>query len=123
MTAIERYKKAMEIADRIRIEIIADIQSSFSDIPDMEGVKRNPFNGVNSFIISVKDLSCVSWLPQYYDNQVISERICKHLQKSKSLEQISKYLNEVITTQKVDGDKINPEMVKHIEQIVAKFEL
>ena len=123
MTAIEKYKKAMEIADRIRLEIMSDIKSSFSDIPDIKGLKRNTFNGVKSFSISAKDLSSVSWLPQYYDNKMISERICKHLQNAKSLEQISKYLNEIVITQKVDGDKINPEMVKHIENIVKKFEL
>ena len=117
MEAIGKYKRAMALAERIKKRVLSEIQKEIMAIPDLKGVKRID-SGVYGFMISSSDFSSESWLPQYYDNKKIASDICERIEKMRTIEAIEKYLNEVITTRKVNGYRINPEITEKLKEIM-----
>ena len=122
MTSVEDYRKAVEFARKIKVDIVNAFKKDLNNVDDIEGLTRSN-SSVYGFTISSKTLSSESWLPIYYDNKLIAKRICDGFKETQSLEQISKYLNEIVTTRKVKGERINPKMVEELQLIINKYGL
>lgn len=122
MTSVEDYRKAVEFARKIKVDIVNAFKKDLNNVDDIEGLTRSN-SSVYGFTISSKTLSSESWLPIYYDNKLIAKRICDGFKGTQSLEQISKYLNEIVTTRKVKGERINPKMVEELQLIINKYGL
>ena len=122
MNPVEDYRKAIEFANKIKIDIINSFKKDLNEVDDIDGLTRSK-SSVYGFTISSKALSSESWLPIYYDNKLIAKRICDGLDNTKSLEQISKYLREIVETRKVNKERINPDMVDKINSLILKYGL
>lgn len=123
MTSLEKYKKAMGIVEKLKKEILLDIQDSLENIPDISGVQRVQGTSINAFIISSKNLSSESWLPEFYDAKLASEKICKKVGNAKSIESAIKILKDIVESHKLDGIRMHPEVIGAIQKVVEKYDV